>query len=150
MTESHVVRLIALYRTALKLLAVSAALAIVSIIAQTAVSTFKVFIPFVIGGGVFNPYIPLVVDLIALPGLIWLYRRAQGLQFLTPEAAAASYEKIWSFQQLIGTLVSLGAIIMIPGSIFAIQMGLPGLAILVPVFSVHGCFRKHEKSTEKL
>lgn len=145
MTESQVVRLIALYRTALKLLAVSTVLAVVAILAELAVNRFNLFIPFLVGGGVFSPYVPLVADLIALPGVLWLYRSAQSLRSLDSDVSAAKYSQIWAFQKTVGSVVTLGAIIMIPGSLIAIQMGIPGLAILLPIFGGAWVFSQARK-----
>ena len=135
MNSAHIAQLVNLYRTALKWLTVATALSVVSVFAELVFSFFKIFIPYVIGGGVFTGYVPLVADAIAWPGIVWLYRSAKSLESLGVEEAKETYAKMWGLQSFTGTLVTIGAIVMIPGSFMAIQMGIPGLAIIVPIFA---------------
>ena len=150
MTQSHIDRLIKLYRTALKILAISTGLTLVSIVAELLITTFKIYIPFLVGGGVFSPYVTLVGDALAWPGILWLYKRAQSLKSLDEEKAAPIYRAMWGFQQLIGTAVTLGAIVMIPGSVITLQMGVAGLAILLPIFAGAWVFSQARKINREI
>ena len=146
-TQSHIDRLIKLYRTALKILVISTGLKLISIIAELLTTTY---IPFLMGGGVFSPSVTLIGDALAWPGILWLYKRAQSLKSLDDEKAATVYRSMWGFQLIIGTFVTLGAIAMIPGSVFALQMGVAGLAILLPIFGGAWIFSQARKINQEI
>lgn len=135
MNSTHIAQLVKLYRTALIWLIVATALSAVSVIADLVLRLFGVGLSYLVGGGLFTGYVPLVADVIAWPGIVWLHRRAKSLENLDIEKAKDTYAKMWGLQSFTGTLVTIGAIIMIPGSFMAIQMGMPGFAIIVPVFA---------------
>ena len=145
MTELQVERLVKLYRKALIIWAISTGLALTSLVALLVFLQTHIFVPFLIGGGIFSPYIVLVANAVALPGTLWLYSRSKRLSRLEEDQARLDYDKIWSFQQLLGGLVSIGAVIMVPGAVIAAQMGLPGFAILLSIFGGSWVFSQARK-----
>ena len=145
MTELQVERLVKLYRNALIIWAISTGLALLSLVAEFVFLQTHIFVPFLIGGGIFSPYIVLVANAVALPGTLWLYSRAKRLSGLQEDQARLDYDKIWGVQQLLGVLVSIGAVIMVPGAVIAAQMGLPGIAILLSIFGGSWVFSQARK-----
>jgi hypothetical protein len=145
MTELQVERLVKLYRKALIILAISTGLALLSVIAEVIFLQTHIFVPLLIGGGIFSPYIVLVGNAVALPGTLWLYNRANRLSRLQEDQTKLDYEKIWNIQQALGVLVSIGAVIMVPGAVIAAQMGLPGIAILLSIFGGSWVFSQARK-----
>lgn len=135
MSDLQIERLIKLYRVALLILIISTGLTLVSLVGVIVGDSLGVFIPLVMGGGLFGPIFILFADAAAFPIVLWLHMRAKRLKVLGAQQAHASYRSIWGVQRAVGVLVSIAAVIMIPGLVFALEMGLAGLAVLVPVFA---------------
>ncbi len=145
MTELQVERLFKLYRKALIIWAISTGLGLLSLGAELVFSQTQVYLTFLMGGGVFSPYVVLAGNAVALPGTLLLYNRAKSLSKVEDDQAKFVYQKLWATQQALGVLVSIGAVIMVPGAIFAVQLGATGLAILLSVFGGSWVFSQARK-----
>ena len=140
MDSKHIEALIKLYKRALLLLWIAFGLAAAGL-AQTIIR--NVTNPNFAGnifegaglGWFASPFVAIIGDLIALPGMLQLYKSAKSLKELSPDAARERYEKMWGFQSFVGGIVTAGAIVMIPGSLFLLQMLMPGLAIVFPLYA---------------
>jgi hypothetical protein len=135
-SSAQVEALIRLYRNALILLAISFGISVLGVVANyfqygDNISFLQLFLTM----GVFSPAVSFAGELIALPGMLFLYRSALKLRGLDENQQKTQYLKIWGFQQTVGTLVSVGAVIMIPGSGMALQGGVAGLSIVFPIFA---------------
>lgn len=135
MTTEQIEKQVKLYRLALILLASAAGLAILALVQELVKQSLEGYSNPLGSFGLFNPVGTLIADAIAAPGMIWLYVSAKKLRKLTPEQAKNKYLLMWGFQQLVGTIVTVGAVIMIPGSLMAIQLLLPGFAVIFPLFA---------------
>jgi hypothetical protein len=138
MTPLQIEKQIKLYKLALILLASATGITIVGFFQVLAMQSSNGDLSFsnaLAGNGLFSPLATLIADLIAAPGMIWLYRSSKKLAALSPEGARTKYRAIWAFQQIVGTIVTAGAVVMIPGSLMAIQMLLPGFAVVFPIFA---------------
>ncbi|MEY4061364.1 MAG: hypothetical protein RIQ31_1026 [Actinomycetota bacterium] len=138
MTPLQIEKQIKLYKLALILLASAKGITIAGFFQVLAMQSSNGDLSFsnaLAGNGFFSPLETLIADLIAAPGMIWLYRSSKKLATLSPEGARTKYRAIWAFQQIIGTIVTAGAVVMIPGSLMAIQMLLPGFAVVFPIFA---------------
>jgi hypothetical protein len=136
MNSNHIEELIRLYRNALILLAVSFGISVLGVVTNyfqygDTISFLQLFLTM----GVFSPAVSFAGELMALPGMLFLYRAALKLRGLDANQQKTQYLKIWGFQQTVGTLVSVGAVIMIPGSGMALQGGVAGLSIVFPIFA---------------
>lgn len=136
MSSMHIEELIRLYRNALILLAVAFGISVLGVVANYFQygETFS-FLQLFLSMGIFSPAFSFAGELIALPGTLFLYRAALRLRGLDDNQQKTQYLKIWGFQQTVGTLVSVGAVIMIPGSGMALQGGVAGLSIVFPIFA---------------
>lgn len=138
MTQLQIEKQIKLYKLALILLATATAITIagfIQVLAMQASNPDLSFSNALAGNGLFSPLGTLIADAIAAPGMIWLYRSSKKLATLSPDEASKKYRGMWAFQQVVGTIVTVGAVIMIPGSLMAIQMLLPGFAVVFPIFA---------------
>ncbi len=138
MTNNQIEKQIKLYKLALILLASATGITIAGFFQVLAMQSSNGDLSFsnaLAGNGLFSPLATLIADLIAAPGMIWLYRSSKKLATLSPEGARTKYRAIWAFQQIVGTIVTAGAVVMIPGSLMAIQMLLPGFAVVFPIFA---------------
>lgn len=138
MTQLQIEKQIQLYKLALILLASATAITIAGFIQVLAMQASNADLSFsnaLAGNGLFSPLGTLIADAFAAPGMIWLYRSSKKLATLSPDEASKKYRGMWAFQQVVGTIVTIGAVIMIPGSLMAIQMLLPGFAVVFPIFA---------------
>lgn len=84
----------------------------------------------------FSPLYTLAANAVAWIGVIYWLVQSQRLTQPGPQQyAIATYNRIWGLQSAAGPIAVTGAIVMIPGSLLALQMGISGLASVFPLFA---------------
>ena len=81
----------------------------------------------------FSPYYSLGLNLVTLSIMVTLERLAHRASRLDSASdRAVRYRRIWEVQSGVGVLYMIGAVIMVPVSLLALQLGTTGAAFIVP------------------
>jgi hypothetical protein len=138
MRAEHIDRLVKLYRLALKMALIVVGLSLFAILFESCSFWLPGSACLAFGGGLsMVSFATLSTGVMAVFGMRWLLNKAQALTELNNQdeaQARAAYQRIWNFQTNAGTLVTVGAVIMIPLSIPALMMGLSGGTAVFALF----------------
>ncbi len=120
------------YLLASILLLAATALAVAALVSEITARTM-IFPP---GLYFFSPVYTLSAIAVAWVGVIFWLIQARALNAPGPSQYSPTiYGRIWALQSMTGPVVSVGAAVMVPGSLIALQMGLVGLAVVFPLFA---------------
>ena len=138
MRSHHIDQLVSLYRLALKMALITVGLSLLAILLESCSFWLPGSACLAFGGGLsMVSFATLPTAVMAVFAMRWLLKRAQALAELNNQddfQARSAYQRIWNFQTNAGTLVTVGAVIMIPLSIPALMMGLSGGTAVFALF----------------
>ena len=119
------------YLVSAALLGIATAIAVAALAAEAS-EGHLMFPP---GAYLFSPYYSLFAIALAWLGVVYFLVQSHKLTREGPsQYSAVIYNRTWILQSMVGPIVLFGAVLMIPGSLLALQLGLTGLASVFPLF----------------